>query len=435
MILIYSKENTNRLKYIFNFIFQDILGAKIKFTNSTNDFKVWESTKISYAEAPIDDELFFQSTFLLLSRGVKEPDIKTFSYKGEKVFFETQHDQSAFPFDPFAAAFFLISRYEEYLPHVRDQYDRFEANDSLAFKEGFLKKPLVDTWAYWIRKKVHEHYPEVAFTKRKYQFIPSIDIDNAFAFIEKGFVRTIGGYIKSLMKLDFEEVAIRTKVLLGKMKDPYDTYDFQVDLIKRYQLKCIYFFLLGDYGINDKNVPVESLALQSLIKSIGDYAEVGIHPSFGSNDNREQIKKEIRRLSNILNKEVSKSRQHFLKLRIPETYRALLDLDISHDYTMGYASSVGFRASTCSNFHFYDLDTEQETKLLIHPFAVMEGTLKFYMKIKPEDAMDEISPLIDEVKKVNGTFMTLWHNETLNDYRDWKGWKVVYEEMIKKAIS
>ena len=120
---------------------------------------------------------------------------------------------------------------------------------------------------------------------------------------------------------------------------------------------------------------------------------------------------------------------------MPETYRNLIDLDITDDYTMGFASQVGFRASICSAFNFYDLDMELETKLKIHPFAMMEGTLKYNMKVSPEDAMNKIKPLIDEVKKVNGDFMSLWHNDTLNDRKIWTGWKEVYEKMVQHAAA
>jgi len=206
-----------------------------------------------------------------------------------------------------------------------------------------------------------------------------------------------------------------------------------LEIIKKYKLKAIYFFLLGDYGLNDKNLPIESKKFQSLIKMLGDYAQIGIHPSYGSNKSKEQLKKEVARLSGVLHRDVTQSRQHFLKLTLPETYRNLIDLDITDDYTMGFASQIGFRAGICSSFNFYDLDMELETKLKIHPFAMMEGTLKYSMKIRPEDAMMKIQPLIDEVRKVDGVFMSLWHNDTLNDRKIWLGWKTVYEQMVSYA--
>ncbi|MCC6837271.1 MAG: polysaccharide deacetylase family protein [Bacteroidia bacterium] len=415
-------------------IFKDYLSIDFALTDNVEEFKNSTAPKLSYTINPIADELFFTSRNLLFESGITEQNISIFEYNNEKVFFATGK-ASALPFDVFAASFFLVSRYEEYLPHIRDEHDRFDAKDSLAFQNNFLQKPLVNIWALWIKNALKNKYPQLQFPERKYQFVSTIDIDNAYAFREKGFTRSIGGYLKAFSKFDINEIKQRTKVLLGLEKDPYDTYDFQLEILRKHKFKSIYFFLLGDYGVNDKNLPIESKKFQSLIKTLGDYADVGIHPSYGSNKSKEQLKKEVGRLSKVLHRDVTKSRQHFLKLTLPETYRNLIDLDIKDDYTMGFASQVGFRASICTPFNFYDLDMELETKLKIHPFAIMEGTLKYYMKVKPEDAMKRIKPLINEVKAVNGDFMSLWHNDTLNNQNLWIGWQKVYQEMVEYAST
>jgi hypothetical protein len=414
--------------------FKDILGIDFTLTDNVDDFKKSDLPKLSYTLNPIGDEVFFTSRNLLFESGITEQNISLFDYNSSKVFFATGK-ASALPFDVFAASFYLVSRYEEYLPHIRDEHDRFDAKDSLAFLNGFLHKPVVNTWALWIKDILKIKYPELIFPQKKYQFTSTIDIDNAYAYREKGFTRSLGGYLKSLSKFDIKEIKQRTRVLLGLEKDPYDTYEYQLEILKKYKFKSVYFFLLGDYGVNDKNLPIESKEFQSLIKMLGDYAEVGIHPSYGSNKSKEQLKKEVNRLSKVLHRDVTKSRQHFLKLTLPETYRNLIDLDITDDYTMGFASQVGFRASICTPFNFYDLDMELETKLKIHPFAIMEGTLKYYMNVSPKDAMSKIKPLIDEVKAVDGEFMSLWHNDTLNNQKLWLGWQKVYEEMADYATK
>jgi hypothetical protein len=433
MLTIFTDKITHRNKYIFNLIFKDILGVDFILTDNKDKFVVGEH-RISYSINQIDSELHFEARHLLQETGIFEQNISLFDYRGSKVFYSTGK-ASVLPFDVFAASFYLVSRYEEYLPHIRDEHDRFDAKDSLAFSNGFLQKPVVNTWAGWIKNIISEKYPAVVFPQNKYEFISTIDIDNAYAYREKGFTRSLGGYLKALSQFNFGEIRERTRVLLGLQKDPYDTYEFQFKMLKKYRFKSIYFLLLGDYGINDKNLPVESEKFQSLIKMLGDYATVGIHPSYGSNKDKEQLKKEVERLSRILHRDIIHSRQHFLKLTLPDTYRNLIDLDIKHDYTMGYASQVGFRASICTPFNFYDLDMELETNLKVHPFAVMEGTLKYYMKVEPEDAMKKIRPLIDEVKAVDGHFITLWHNDTLNDQKLWKGWRAVYEEMLQYAVE
>jgi len=122
-------------------------------------------------------------------------------------------------------------------------------------------------------------------------------------------------------------------------------------------------------------------------------------------------------------------------LVLPDTYRNLINNDIVNDYTMGYAEVPGFRASICTPFPFFDLDQDTATPLIIHPFAVMDGTLFNYMKLAPELAIGIIEKLINEVKSVGGTFIPLWHNQTLNDDGEWKGWLNVYVKMAEMAVE
>ncbi len=168
---------------------------------------------------------------------------------------------------------------------------------------------------------------------------------------------------------------------------------------------------------------------------MGDYAQIGIHPSYYTNEQPNLLHKEIKNLESVVNKDITQSRQHFLRLNLPDTYRNLIDEDITDDYSMGYAALPGFRAGICSPYNFYDLDIEVETKLRVHPFMVMDGTLKDYMKLTPTDAIETIKKLIEEVKKVDGTFSSLWHNESLSDEQRWKGWRRVYEELLVLAAE
>ncbi|HKR05266.1 MAG TPA: polysaccharide deacetylase family protein [Bacteroidia bacterium] len=441
MLLIYSPSITPRLKYTFDLIFHELLGVKFTLTTNKEEFISGTGPRLNYSDHPFGSELFFYASRLLFEKGIEDQNLAVFDWNpdgngtgGTKAFFAT-HPKYIFPFDPFAASFYLVSRYEEYLPHIRDEHDRYDTRESLAYQKNFLDKPLVNIWAIKIKEELQKKFPELVFAQRKYKYISTIDIDNAYAFLEKGIMRTAGAYARSLVNLDFEDFTERTKVLLGAEKDPYDTFDYQLELQKKHKFKTIYFILLGEYGMNDKNVPADSKKLRSLIKSLADYSEVGIHPSYGSNKNKGNFKKEVNVLNKILKREVTKSRQHFLILKLPSTYRQLIDLDITDDYTMGYALQVGFRASICSTFYFYDLDMEQTTSLRIHPFAVMDATLKYYMKVPPHEAMNYIRPLIEEVKAVNGTFISLWHNESLSENRLWAGWKSVYEQMTELAAN
>ncbi|MBP7496372.1 MAG: polysaccharide deacetylase family protein [Bacteroidales bacterium] len=434
-MLIYTPKITKRIKFIFNLIFKKLLNIDISFTSSEDFFLKSELPKLNYSDKALADEIFIAAAGLLYETGVKEQQLVFSSFKGNSCFYLTQNKSSFFPFDPFAAAFFLVSRYEEYLPYLKDKYDRFDAKESIAYKQHFLHKPIVNIWALEISEIIKQKYPNFNIRLPKYKYQPTIDIDLFYAYKLKGLIRTIGGFLKSLSEKDYKGIIERMRVLTGRIKDPFDTYDFLYNLHNKYKLKPIFFILIGDYGQYDKNISYHNRKFQALIKALGDIAEIGIHPSYSSNENSEKLRTEMRRLSNILNKDIKKNRQHFLKLSIPDTYRNLINLDITDDYTMGYASEIGFRAGICSSFNFYDLYTETETPLCIHPFAIMEGTLKDYIRLSNDDALDYVKPIIAEIKAVNGTFISIWHNESLSNEKRWKGWDNIYEEIIKLALS
>ncbi|MEQ8625216.1 MAG: polysaccharide deacetylase family protein [Vicingaceae bacterium] len=434
MLLIYLPKITPRNRYCFKTVFKTYLKFnEYEFTTELENFLQYNGPKISYSSKPFESGIHFYASGLLEQKGIKEQNL-TIDKSRELVQLFTTKQNAALPYDPFSSIFYMLSRYEEYLPHLRDKYDRFTASESLAKKEGFLQVAVVDRWVNEIKNVLETNFPELQFPKRSYRFIPTIDIDNAYAFKQKGFLRTIGSVIRTISKLDFSTLMLQLKVLSGKQSDPFDTYNYLLNLQKKFHVKPIYFFLLGDYGLNDKNLSHENSHFRSLIKSIADYAEVGIHPSYNSNKDKQKINQEIRRLEQIVKREVFRSRQHFLKLSLPETYRNLIEEDILEDYTMGFAAEPGFRAGTCTPYPFYDLDGEIECNLKVFPFQVMESTLKYYLNRSIPEAIKEIRQLIDEVKFNQGTFISLWHNESLSEEMEWKGWRFVYEELIEYAV-
>ena len=435
MILIYTPKITKRISYTFKLIFKELLGIDFSITNNIEEFKRSGSPKINYSHSPIEKEIFFFAHDFLIETGIAEHSLSFINYEGSKAFFPAYEPHSALPFDPFSASFYLVTRYEEYLPFIKDEYDRFMPKYSIAYQQGFLQKPLVNIWALKIAEIIKNKYPLFTIPVKKYKFIPTIDVDLAYSYRMKGFVRTIGGYIKSIYNMNFDEVRERTRVLLGRQKDPFDTYDTLIRIHQEYKLNPIFFILFSKYGQYDKNISAENRKFQSLISSLADYAEIGIHPSFASNSESEKLKTEIELLSKVLHTEVTKSRQHFLKILLPDSYRNLIKYDITNDYSMGYASELGFRASICNSYNFYDLDMDMETNLRIHPFAVMDGTLKDYKNVTAKQAMSELRQLIDEVKAVHGTFISLWHNESMSNEKRWKGWHILYEEMVKYAAG
>ncbi len=436
MLTVYTPQLANRVRYTFELFFQELLDIPFQLISSKDQFAAAPHPKISYGNEPVADELSFGAVYLLFEKGVKKHEIAVEDFEGTRIFFRLSHQPgSCLPFDPFAAGFYLVSRYEEYLPFVKDQYNRFPAQESLAFRNGFLSMPVVNQYAEMIKKKITERYPDFIFPERKFKFIPTYDIDSAYSYLNKGIIRNIGGLMRSLTELDFATLRERTSVLTKARRDPFDTYDWLNGFHKRQDLQPIYFFLVGDYDEYDKNISINISAFRELITSIADTADVGIHPSYASNADSSKLKREIDSLAQVLKRDLKKSRQHFLKLELPDTYQRLIELGITDDYTMGFATQSGFRAGICSPFYFYNLETENKTTLRIHPFAVMDATLNYYHGLNPRQFPDAVYPIIDEIKKVNGTFISLWHNNSLSEEKEWSGWKKVYEDMVTYVLS
>jgi hypothetical protein len=171
---------------------------------------------------------------------------------------------------------------------------------------------------------------------------------------------------------------------------------------------------------------------KSLIKSIADYVDVGLLPSHFTMNNGVKLKKEKDRIEQIVNRPILKSRQHYIRMILPDTYQNLVELGIEEDYSMGYLDDIGFRASTCTPFYFYDLDFEIQMPIKLFPFAVSELTLKNHFNYVPAVAKSKINELIDEVKNVDGTFIMIFHNKSLTKDSHNQNWNQVYIDIISE---
>lgn len=434
MLQVYSSQISPRVTFIFDLIFKDILGLEYYLTDNSEAFQNFTGPRLSYSGSRISNEFFIEAHGLLFENDVKPFSIHVSTWNGTKIFFETSAG-SDMPFDVFAASFWLVTRYEEYLPSSRDQHNRFMAAESLAFKNDFLQKPVVNSWAAMLKYLLLKQFPGLVFTPPEYSYISTFDLDNVYCYKGKSFWRNAGGAVKSLMRMDFAGIAERIRVLSGNMSDPYDQYEFHRSLQEQYGFPVIYFLLYAKKSRFDGAVSPASKAYQALIETLKKYAETGIHPSYYTVENPELLQSEVFRLSKALKEPVTKSRQHFLRLSFPATYQNLVKSGITEDYSMGYQSHPGFRAGICTPYFFYDLETEAATSLKIFPFCIMDSMLYDYMKLSPAEAWQHIQNLVGEVKKINGTLITIWHDRTFCNTGKYKGWKELFAETVKLAYK
>lgn len=432
MILVYTHQITPRLKYVFKHICTRILGVEVTFTTKVEDFIAYNSLKLSYTKQPLESEFFIKSHEILFEQGLNDIDINVQKWGETKCFF-FNGEKSAIPFDVFAASFYLLSRYEEYLPHVQDNYGRFTAAESIAFKHGFLHQPVVDIWAYKFKEALQIHFPEFVFPQKSYSVKPIIDVPSPYLFKLKGIMRSFGGTVKDLFSFQFKNLYNRFMVVFGLEYDPYDTFEYILNMQKKSKFKFLFFFLIGDYSTYDKGINPNKKKFISLIKHVADYCEVGLKSSFFAIDSFSMLKKEKLKMEDILNTSLKASRQSFSKLNLPESYRNLIALEILEDYTMGYVNQIGFRAGTCTPFFFYDLDYETQTPLKIYSYHVMD-----YVLLKNQSLLDKqktLNEIINEVKKVHGLFIPVFHNYTFSNIERWSGFKELFSIILDSTYE
>jgi hypothetical protein len=434
-MLLYCKTITPRLTYIAGFIGKEISGQAMAITSNAVEFSSYEGPRMNYSDDRITaDELWVKPHSLLFEENIKPQQITCTVWLGKKIFFETKGD---IPFDIFAASFYLLSRYEEYLPHEKDMYGRYAHGNSLAFKEGFLNQPLVNGWILDLKALLKTKFPAhlPATNGIPFTFLPTYDIDMAWSYRHKGGWRTAGGLLASLLKGKLKDIAERIKVWRGKQRDPYDVYGWMNQLHEKYKVRPYYFFLLADKTSKyDKNIPPDSRSMKDLIHDHAIRYPIGIHPSWQSGDNPSILKKEIHSLAAITGNNVRSSRQHYIRFTLPETFRRLLENGIQFDFSMGYGSINGFRASLSSPYYWYDLPAEKETALLLFPYCFMDANSFYEQKLTPEQALEEMGHYYNMVKKVNGTFIMIWHNSFLSTDPLFTGWRDVYEKFIKEMV-
>jgi hypothetical protein len=434
MILVFSEHITPRHSYTWDLVFREILGADYKVTSDIDEFRNYTGPAISYSGEPIKDEIHIRPHGLLSETGIRAHEISVGKWRGLPVFFETDAG-SEIPCDIFAMCFYLVTRYEEYLPFENDKHGRFPAGASLASRYSFIGRPLVNLLLLELKKIINVKFSGIQFNPRGYRFIPTFDIDIAYAHLGKGPLRAAGGFLKLIARGDFRSLAERLQTLAGKMKDPFDNFSLHAEVLQPYDIRPYYFILLGDYGKFDRNISWKNQRFRRLITGLDSFGFAGIHPSYVSHLDTERQQEEINRLSEILQRPVTLSRQHFLRIAFPETYRSLIRNGVTNDYSMGWSTCSGYRAGIASPFYFYDLPDEKRTNLRVHPFIFMDTAMIDHLGYNPGMGEDEATRLITELKAVGGEAAGVWHNYALSETGQYQGWQDVFRKIISFALQ
>lgn len=330
---------------------------------------------MSYGDVPLGNEFFIAANGLLADQGVNSVDISVFQWEGMPAFFATSA-KSQLPFDFFAASFYLMSRYEEYMPYVPDDLGRFKVEQSLAHNHNFLDLPLIDMWFECFVAAWTDFFELPPFTQQVSTTELVIEIPQLYAYKYKTIFRSFFEGLYDFGRLRFAKIFDRLMVILRFREDPLIGLIEQMEAFRSTAVSFRFFALYAALGIHDKSLSVFSKKHQQELKSLSDYAPTAPLASFESTQKTQKLVQDISRFSGLIHRPIKAIRQHKLVLRFPDTYRTYASLGIKHDYSMQYPNVPGFRASTAHPFRFYDLGEEQQTPLTIHPICLSESHIR-----------------------------------------------------------
>lgn len=420
-MLIYSETDGPRFRYITRFFLTELCGFRFSVTQDREVFLQHPEPGICYASEKLRSDAWHIVPSGWLKKGkvdVVEPEMA--AWDGIPILFPGSGN---IPFDVFSAAFFLVSRYEEYWPGNPDLYGRYDHTRSLAFRKGFLQLPLIDIWG----NRFREIFSSENRQYRSFAFHPTYDVDMAWSYLHKGILRNVGGAAGDLVRGNMERFITRMKVLLGRQADPFDTFTWLDELHTEHHSDPLYFFHVGARNSRyDKQILPEVPAMKDLIMKHARRYTLGIHPSWASRNDEHMMRKEWKRLCDMSMQTIMHNRFHYLAFQLPEGYRKLIRLGITDDHSMGYGTINGFRASVSIDFPWYDLKQEEETSLRVHPFCWMDANSHYELRQSAANAFAELSVIRDQLKILNGTLSVVFHQNFFGDDPAFQGWSEGY---------
>jgi hypothetical protein len=422
--LVYSESLSPRLAYIVDVLWNQ----QAAVTSDVEKFLAFEGDKIQYTPERIwPNILHLQPIGLLSSCEIVTYSITVEEWQSLPIFFLGNGD---IPFDWLAASFYLLSRYEEYLPYQPDQYSRFPATASLAHQFDFLQLPLVQVWTARVRENFQLYSlpampeePEIQVT---------FDMDELFQYRylpwKKGIMRLAG----NMLKLAVDSIVTQVQVVLGRSIDPYDRWQDSWPLLEAIPKKPGFFFSGANRNRgHDRQLSIKHPAVKKIFQQCEEKGFIGWHPSWAASHETILLPVELKRLQEIAKYPIVRSRYHYLRFQLPESYRQLIELGIRHEYSMGYGNCNGFRASYADPYPWFDLSINQVTDLMVHPFFYMDTVSVFQQKESPDTALNFIQHTKSICRGVVREIQLVFHPHTLVE----KGWRDLLRNILQSMVT
>ncbi|MEK9613120.1 MAG: hypothetical protein VW080_04255 [Flavobacteriaceae bacterium] len=353
-----------------------MLELPVAFTTAVDNFVAHSGPKFSYTLKPLGNEFFIASHSLLFEQGVQTQTIEIEKWNSVPVFFKTD-SQNQIPYDIFAASFFLLTRYEEALPHLKTKDGFFDPSQSLAAQNGFMKLPLVDLWTKELNKVLTDTFPAIhSLMEVQPKKDLLIEVTLPFRYKYRSPLIVLEDFFRSLWTFKIFSLFQQIGVLLRLKRDPYESFSQWNNLFASATIKPKVFFLFSNSSAYESTVSIFNLPFQRIVKRVGDFFSMGLLVSM-----RSQIKPQ-----SFLNQEknnfqmISHRPVNFVRMSqgikdVSVVYSDLVEQEFRSDYSMGYPNTLGFRASTATPFNFYNLSNEFQLPLKVYPVFATEKSL------------------------------------------------------------
>jgi hypothetical protein len=351
------------------------------------------------------------------------------------------HDKIICGIDIFASSFFMLTRWEEYVNKVRDKHDRFPAYASLAYKNEFLERPVVNEyvemlWQMLLTLGIHNKRKTT-----KFKMFVTHDVDHIYRYRSwiSGFGEIVGDFMSRKKPiLGFKNLNSKIKHhIIPRVKNPYDTFDYLMHISEKNDTKSHFMFMSNGssttydnrYSINDVNVK----RIVNGILSRGHL--IGLHSSYNSYNDVEQFLREKTEIERIARQSIVFGRQHYLRFEVPTTWEIWEESGMAWDSTLGYSDAPGFRCGTCFEYSIFNFLTRKKLNLKEKPLIAMDQHLRVsHSFMSPKTMESKIGMLFERCKRYGGNFMFLWHNSSLNTPY-WKPYVGVYENIVKLSFQ
>lgn len=426
MLLVHLEHPSPRAHWIVEHTIGRMLGLPLRITSDAGAFRLATGPRLSYGTEPIDGALHVPWTGALAQLPAYDPP--TGLVNGMPVLFP-----AGASFDLFAAAFFLLALVDEQRCVARDAHDRIPSEALFAVRSGLADRPWIDHWMLELGGRLRQPWPWLEID-RVYRHMLTVDVDNVLRYAGRPWTRALGATLKDLARFRPGAALERWMVRTGLRRDPFLR---ALELAERHagaSSGTILFLLLRGGGVHDHAVEPDHwpAELHRFLRH-DTSLRIGLHPSYATSTEPRRLEAEVATYERRLQPRALLSRQHFLRWRLPDTLRRLAAAGFTEEHSLGFPDRAGFRAATCTPFPWYDVERDRPTSLMLWPFAAMDSALIERSGLGPEGVIAAMRTMIDEVRAVQGTFVSVWHDRYLSGHREFARWPAVFNAVVKHA--